>query len=191
MAKVVVKAKVKKVKRKFPVEVKGPAVFNSVSLGHSNVTDLSKFVGNTLKINLMYVTKNVRNQNVRLTFQVKEVNSGVATSEVISYEQIPYYLNRFIKAGSDLITDSFVCKSSDGKDVRIKPFIITRKNTSGMILSSIRDKVIEIISKEVADKTGEEFIHAVSMGKVQVGFRNEIKKIFPLKTFEFKKVVLE
>lgn len=191
MAKVVVKSKVKKVKRKFPVQVKAPEAFNSVSLGHSSVTDLASFVGKTLKINLMYVTKNVRNQNVRLAFKVSEVNSGVASTEVVSYEQIPYYLNRFVKTGSDLVNDSVVCTSRDGKKLRVKPFMITKKNTSGMVLSSVRAKARELIEKDVASKTAEEFIHSVTTGKIQIGFRNEIKKIFPLKAFEFKKVVVE
>lgn len=191
MAKVVVKKNVKKAKRKFPVTIKAPESYNSIVLGNSQVTDLNSLIGKSVKINLMYVTKSIKNQNVRLVFKVNEVHSGVANTEIVSYSQIPYYLNRFVKAGSDLIEDSFVCESKDGKKLRVKPFVITKKNTSGMALSAVREKVKEIISKEAMSMSGEEFIVAVTSGKVQVGFRNEAKKIFPLKAFEFRKVVIE
>jgi ribosomal protein S3AE len=191
MAKVVVKKNVKKAKRKFPVTIKAPDSFKSVDLGKSQVTDLNSLIGKSIKINLMYVTKSIKNQNVRLVFKVNAVNSGVANTEIVSYSQIPYYLNRFVKAGSDLIEDSFVCESKDGRKLRVKPFVITKKNTSGMALSAVREKVKEIISKDASTMSAEEFIVAVTSGKVQVGFRNEAKKIFPLKAFEFRKVVIE
>lgn len=191
MAKVVVKKSIKKIKRKFPVEVKAPESFNSMSLGISNTTDLTTFVGKSIKMNLMYITGNVKNQNVRLTFKVNDVHSGVAKTEVISYSQIPYYLNRFVKKGSDLVEDSFVCTSKDGKEILVKPFIITKKNASAMILTSIREKVKEIIFAEASTKTAEEFLVSVVHSKVQTAFRNEVKKIFPVKAFEFKKVIIQ
>jgi len=139
----------------------------------------------------MYLTKSVKNQNVRMLFQVTDVDSGLAKTQVKSYEQIAYYLKRFIKVGSDLVEDSFVCKSKDGLKVRVKPFIVTKKGTSAMIISDLRQKVRELIEKDIASVTAEEYIHNVAMGKVQLGYRNEVKKIFPLKAFEFKKVVVE
>lgn len=191
MAKVVVKSKVKKIKRKFPVEIKAPEVFNNISLGKTSTTDLKLFIGKTVKMNLMYITKSVKNQNVRMLFKVIDVDSGVAKTEVKSYEQIAYYLKRFIKAGSDLVEDSFVCKSKDGKNVRVKSFVVTKKSTSSMILSDLRSKIEELVSSDVSKFTAEEYIHNVAMGKVQLGYRNELKKISPLKAFEFRKVVVE
>lgn len=191
MAKVVVKSKVKKIKRKFPVEIKAPEVFGSVSLGKSQTTDLKLFVGKTVKMNLMYVTKSVKNQNVRIFFRVNEVSSGVAKTEVLGYEQIAYYLKRFVKAGSDLVEDSFVVMSKDGKKLRVKPFIVTKKNASAMILADIRQKVRELIEKDVTETEAQNYIYDVSNGKVQLGYRNEVKKLFPLKAFEFRMVVIE
>ena len=191
MAKVVVKSKVKKVKRKYPVEIIAPEYLNSAKLGSSQVTDLNSLSNKTIKMNLMYVTGNVKNQNIRLVFKVDEVSSGLAKTQVKSYEQIPYYLGRFVKKGSDLIEDSFVCKSKDGQDIRIKPFIVTKANTSGLTINLVRSKAKEVISKDVASKTYDEFISAVIMGKEQINYRNELKKLFPLKAFEFRKVSLE
>lgn len=191
MAKVVVKAKVKKVKRKFPVEIVAPEYLGSVSLGHSNVTDLNLMVGRTAKVNLMYVSKNVKNQNVRLTFRVTEVSSGLAKTQAIIYNHIPYYLGRFVKKGSDLVEDSFECVTKDKVTVKVKPFIVTKTNTNEMVLAALRKETREIIQKDALSKSFDEFMASVINGKVQNVYRNDLKKIFPLKTFEFRKVELK
>lgn len=191
MAKVVVKSKIKKVKKKFPVEFVAPEFLNSKSLGSSNVSDLNSLVGKTTKVNMMYISGNVKNQNVRLIFKVSEVNSGLAKTKVVEYSQIPYYLGRFVKTGSDLIEDSFVVVSKDGVNIRVKPFVVTKKNTSQMTLSALRLELRNLISKEAASKDFDEFMSSVIFSKIQATFRNEVKKIFPVKVLEFKKVNIE
>lgn len=190
MAKVVVKSKVKKVKKKFPVEIEAPEYLNSVKLGSSQVTDLTTLIGKTSKINLMYVTNNVKNQNVRLTFRIIDVSSGLAKTEVSTYEQIPYYLGRFVKKSSDLVEDSFQLTSKDSKVITLKPFIVTKQNVSGLVLSLIRRTTRELLEKELNEKTYGEFMSMVINGKIQLLLRNELKKIVPLKSFEFRKVQL-
>ncbi len=190
MAKVVVKSKAKKIKRKFPVKIVAPEYLNSTELGSSQVTDLTSMVGKRAKVNLMYVTGNIKNQNIRLTFKVIEVSSGLANTTVAIYEQIPYYLSRYLKAGSDLVEDSIIVKSKDGFNIRIKPFIVTKMNSSKNTLTSMRAKTREVIANEAMSKTYDEFISAIISGKLQNVFRNEVKTIFPVKTFEFRKVEL-
>lgn len=191
MAKVVVKQKAKKVKRKFPVEVVAPEYLNSYVLGKSEVTDLGSLTEKTAKVNLMYITGNVKNQNVRLKFKVSEVSSGLAKTQVTAYEQIPYYLGRFVRKGSNLIEDSFSATTKDGIKVRVKPFIVTKIIASRLVITLVRKKANEVISKEIESRTYDEFMSSVISGRVQTGFRNEVKKIFPIKVFEFRKIESE
>jgi small subunit ribosomal protein S3Ae len=191
MAKISVKSKIKKVKKKFPVEIIAPEFLGSKKIGSSLVTDLNSLVGKTTKISMMYITGSVKNQNVRLTFKISEVASGLAKTQLSLYQQIPYYLGRHVKTNSNLIEDSFVVKSKDGLDVRIKPFIVTKQAASGLVKSVIRLETIKLVSTELAEKSYEEFMNEVVGGKIQIGFRNALKTILPLKAFEFKKISLE
>ena len=191
MAKIAIKSKVKKVKRKFPVEIVAPEFLNSKKIGSSMVTDLNKLVGKTTKLSMMYITGSVKNQNVRLTFKITEVASGLAKTQFSNYQQIPYYLGRHIKTTTNLVEDSFVVTSKDGLNVRIKPFIVTKQAASGLVKSVIRNQTKKIIAEELANKTYDQFMNEVIGGKIQVGFRNTLKAILPLKAFEFKKITLE
>jgi len=187
MAKVVVKAKQKKIKRKFAVEIMAPEFLGKISLGKSNVTDLDSVIGKTAKINLMYITQNMKNQNIRLTFKVNEINSGLAKTFVSTYEQIPYYLSRTLKAGVTLIEDSFEIKSKNSI-IKVKPFVITKFQTSVEIVRSIRAKIRELLTNEIKNKSVEDFISSVINGRIQVQLRNDLKKTFPIKSFEFRKI---
>lgn len=190
MAKVVIKSKAKKIVRKYPVEIFAPKYLDEVKLGKSNVVDLNKFVGKKIKMNLMYVTGSLKNQNIVLKFEVTKVDSGKAETEVVVYEQIPYYLGRFVKKGSDLVIDSYESKTKDDKKVIIKPFIVTKSNITSSHQNSIRNTTRELIDKDLVSKTYEDFMSSVISGKFQLMLRNELKKIYPLKAFEFKKVEL-
>ena len=191
MAKVVVKKQTKKLKKKFPVEFIAPEVFKSKSLGSTNVSDLNGTVGKTIKMNMMYVAENVKFQNIRLTFKVEEVTSGKAKTQVSGYEQIPYYLSRFIKKGSDLIEKNCVIMTKDSKEVLVKLFIVTRDNVSQLVLTQVRSQVDEIIKREAQATNYEDFISNIVYGKLQHNLRAELKKITPIKVFEFKKTLLK
>ncbi len=188
MAKVVVKKQTKKLKKKFPVEFIAPEVFNSKSLGQSNVSDLNGTVGRTIKMNMMYVAENVKFQNARVTFKVIEVSSGKAKTQISKYEQIPYYLSRFVKKGSDLVELNVEHTSKDAIKTLSKLFIVTRDNASELVLTEIRAKAKELVQKEVKSSNYEDLVSNVVYGKIQNNLRNELKKITPIKVFEFRKL---
>ena len=190
MAKVVVKQKTKKVKRKFPVEFIAPEVFNSKSLGTSSVSDLNKTIGKTIKLNMMYVADSVKFQNIRLTFKVTNVDSGKANTVVSDYEQVPYFLSRFVKKGSDLVEINETVMTKDNHKVLVKMFIVTKTCVSQLVLREIRLKAKELISKEALETDYNGLISNIVYGKIQQKLRNELKKITPIKVFEFKKTHL-
>src|SRR5690606_22717962 len=160
--------------RKYPVQIVAPEFLNSVKLGKSEVTDLNSLIGKTAKLNLMYVTGNAKNQNVRLTFVVEEANSGLAKTTIKVYEQIPYYLGRFVKAGSSLVEDSFTATSKDGRTVRIKPFIVTKMKASSLTCDLLRSNAREFLTKEINSKSYDEFMSNVINGSIQIALRNNL-----------------
>ena len=186
--KVLVKSRAKRFKRKSPVEIISPEILRSVSLGTSEFSDLNKAIGRVIKMNMMYVTGNVKNQNIRLYFKINEISSGLAKTQVVMYEQIAYYLRRHIGVGSCLVEDSYVCKSSDGVDVVVKLFIITRDRVTKMISKALRSTFRTFISKYASSKSYEDFILSVILGRVQSSLKGELKKLVPLKLVELKKV---
>ena len=174
MAKIVVKNKVRKVKRKFQIETFSPEFLKKVSLGKSQITDIRTFVGKTIKMNLMYLTGKMRSQNIRLTFRVDKVESEKAQTHVCNYEYVSYNLKRFLKKDSDLIEDSFKVETSDKREITIKPFMVTKNKASSMVKTKLRtqakEELINYIKTISASKVFEESLNE----KLQIKIRNDI-----------------
>ena len=191
MVKKIVKKATKKVKRKFPIEILAPENFQKKVIGKSEVTDLSHMKNKKVKLNLMYLTDKIRNQNVILTFNIDDIDSSKAYTSISKYEQVSYFLSRSLRKGSDLVEDSFLLSLKDDKKVRIKPFIVTKSYVSLLLKKSIRKNVKMFLEEYIKDITIEDLFRDILSDKVQLSLKNEIRKIYPLKNLEFKKVEVQ
>lgn len=190
MAKVVVKQKTKKIKKKFPVEFIAPELFNSKSLGQTQVSDLTKTVGKNITMNMMYIADSVKFQNIRLTFKVVSVESGKAQTQIAKYEQVPYFLSRFVKRDSDLVEINQTVTTKDNFEVIVKMFIVTKSQVSQLVLGQIRSKAKQLIVDEAKNVVYSDLMSGIIYSKYQQKLRNDLKSITPVKVFEFKKTEL-
>ena len=191
MAKVIVKKAIKKVKRKFPIEILSPENFNRKVLGNTEVINTANLLGKKIKMNLMYLTDKIRNQNITLTFKIDKVESDKATTKVVKYEQVSYYLSRNLKKGCSLIEDSFEVKSKDNVSFKIKPFVVTRNYISLLVKRNLRKEVQKLILEYVSEVDSKTLFQDIVSEKLQISVKSEIKKITQIKTFEFKKLEAE
>ena len=83
MAKKVTK-KVKKVKKRW-VNVVAPVEFSSVDLGASYCVEPEDLIGRKMKVNLMHLTREMKKQNTRITFELNEIKDGKAQTKVCAY----------------------------------------------------------------------------------------------------------
>lgn len=190
MAKVVVKQKTKKIKKKFPVEFIAPELFNSKSLGHTQISDLNKTIGKNITLNMMYIAESVKFQNIRLTFKVTSIDSGKAQTQIAKYEQVPYFLSRFVKKDSNLIEVNQVIITKDNFEVIVKMFIVTKNHVSQLVLGQIRHQAKKLIEEEAKHVVYSDLMGGIIYSKYQQKLRNDLKSITPIKVFEFKKTEL-
>ncbi len=190
MAKVVVKTKIKKVKKKFPVEFIAPAFLNSKTLGMGEITNLADLSSKTIKLNMMYVTGNMKNQHIRLKFRVSEIETKRAKTKLCEYEYIPYYLKRNIKKDITIVEDRFIVISKDNEEIIIKPFLITKTKISALKRKNICFELIEFVETFCKTNSTDEIFAEVLYDKMQLKLKNILKKIVPLKVLEFKKVTV-
>jgi small subunit ribosomal protein S3Ae len=191
MAKVVVKSKIKKVKKKFPVKFIAPKFLNSKILGESLVTDLKAVIGKIITMNMMYVSGSIKNQNIRLKFNVENVDSGNAKTQICGYEHISYFLKRNIKKGTNLIDHRILAKLKTNEVLIIKPIIVTKSKISGLTKKNIRAELLRLIETSLKEIEFEDFFSQVLDGRIQLKIKNDLKKISPIKTLEFKKIIVK
>ncbi len=165
--------------------------FDSTYLGESYVADPSMMIDRTLTVNLASLTGDIRQQGISLRFRISQIENGKGIAKVIGYEASPAQLRRLVRRGVERLDDSIVCETSEGEPARVKPFAITRTSTSKSKLSLVRKILRAELSKEIKNQTFDDLIKLVISNKLQTSLKAAVKKVFPLKALEIRKLELE
>jgi ribosomal protein S3AE len=120
-----------RVKKKKWFTLYAPSVLGGIEIGESPAFEQKELLGRFVTLNLMALTRNVRNQDFSIKFEISELkDKDSAGSKIIEFYMNPSSVKRIIRKKRDRIDDSFALTTSDGTKIRIKPVIITATNLS-------------------------------------------------------------
>lgn len=131
-----------KVKKQKWVQILAPKSFNNEIIGEIYASEIRSLVGRVVTVNLMTLSKDIKNQNANLRFVITQVEGGKGITELDGYYLIPASVRRLVRRGKKRIDLSFTCKTSDNKNVRIKPLIIPRTKVKSSVSAELRRALI-------------------------------------------------
>jgi len=175
-----------KIKKKRWYEIVAPEVFRNTSLGETLVTEKERVIGKNLKVSLANIIGDMKRQSTIIKFRVARLKGDKAVADVIGYSILPTYLRRMIRRGRERVDDSFICKTKDNKQVRVKLFLITRSSAKNPVLTGLRKVGKEITTNAVKNMDYNNFVNDVVFFKLQKSLKEQLRKIFPLKLCEIR-----
>jgi ribosomal protein S3AE len=134
------------------------------------------------------LTKFLKGKNCEARFLLKKKDDKIM-GEMFSFKVHPSFIRRMIGHSISIVEDSFVVKSQD-KDMRIKPFLITRKRVHRSVRNALRKECRKIIEKFVSEDTSDKIFRAVVSSVLQRSLSKKLKKIYPLAVCELRVVEL-
>ena len=167
-----------------------PPMFRSVILGETAVYDPQQMLGKRVDASLMNLTGDIKRQNITVSFQVAEVKDNKGMTSVVAYTMVPGSVKRMVRRRSDRVDISFACETADNKVVRIKPLLVTRNNTTSVILRKIHHIAKDFVLKQVKRLSYEQLLHDLVSYKFQMELRAKLAKTYPLKTCDIRSLVL-
>ena len=174
-------AAAKRKKRFFNVEL--PLIRKTTQLRAYEIKDLNN---RDIKYDL---TRIFKGKSMLITFktEVKDEEVHVNPKEL---RLMPYYLRRMVRRGTNYVEDSF---STDSKDfqVRIKPFLVTRRKVSRAVRKALRNKAKEELTNWAKEKNSEELFGEILKNKIQKELSFKLKKIYPLSSCEIRVLKVE
>jgi ribosomal protein S3AE len=174
-------AQAKRKKRFFNVEI--PLVNKETQLIAYEPETLE---GKHIKYDL---TRLLRGKSTILTLVVKKQGEAL-TSIPKELQLMPYYLRRMIRKGTNYVEDSFSAETKDSQ-IKIKPFLITRRKVSRAVRKALREKAREELIAYVKDKDSEEIFQEVLRNSIQKTLSFKLKKIYPLSLCEIRTLRVE
>jgi ribosomal protein S3AE len=174
-------AQLKKRKRFFDVEI--PLIKKETQ---AIAYALEELEGRHIKYDL---TRILRGKSIILQSKIKiEKDKAIAYPKQI--QLMPYYLKRMIRKGTNYVEDSFSTKTKDAQ-VRIKPFLVTRRKVSRAVRKALREKAREELIEYLKTKTTEELFQEVLRNILQKTLSLKLKKIYPLSLCEIRRLKVE
>ena len=171
----------KKKKRFFEVDM--PIINKDTQLQAYELEDLEKR-------NIIYdLTRILKGKNLLMRFGVN-IKEGKAIASPNKIQLLPCYIQRMMRKGTNYVEDSFVAKCKDNQ-VRIKPFLITRRKVSRNIRKALRNKAKEELVEYVRDKTAEEIFEDLMRNSLQRTLSLKLKKVYPLSLCEIRIFAIE
>ena len=171
----------KRKKRFFDVEI--PLINKETQLQAYEIKELDKrFISYDL-------TRLLKGKSTLLQLKVK-VTGENATAIPLQIKLLPYFLRRMVRKGTDYVEDSFSTKCEDAQ-IRIKPFLITRRKVSRAVRKSLRNKAKEELINYTKDKTIDTIFKDILRGQLQKLLSLNLKKIYPLSLCEIRILKIE
>ncbi len=180
-----------KLKKKKWYQILAPKEFNEAVIGETPSLDPRLLIDRVVAVNLMDITRDVKKQNINMKFKVTGLKENKAETEVIGYQTINTFIKRIIRRDRNNLHDSFVCKTSDEKNVRLKPLMITVSKTKGVVTNSLMRMLRANLAEYVEKITYKELVNDLVSHKLQSSLKNSLKKIYPLRSLEIKEMLLE
>ena len=103
---------------------------------------------------------------------------------------MPYFLKKIVRKGTNYVEDSFSTSCKNGQ-VRIKPFLITRRKVSRRVRKALREKAHEELINYVKDKKSETLFEDLLKNSIQKPLSLKLKKIYPLSFCEIRILKVE
>ena len=174
-------AKSKGKKRFFEVEI--PLINKTTELQAYAPEDLNK------RIIRYDLTRALKGKSILLQLEVK-VEGEKITTIPIKTQVMPYFLKKMVRKGTNYVEDSFSTPCQDGQ-IRIKPFLVTRRKVSKKVRKALREKAHEELVNYAKDKKIETIFEDLLKNSIQKPLSLKLKKIYPLSFCEIRILKVE
>jgi len=174
----------KKKKKWFPILASKE--FDHMEIGETPSAEPTEIIGKKVVVNFMHLTNDIKKQNTKIHFKVNEVKDDKAYTEIVGISMSEAYTKRVVKKARNKLEDSFKAITKDNIPVQIKPFVITKNETKGSVLASLRKKTQEFLTHLAKENSYDSLLNLVLMNDAQKKLRENLKKIYPIAVSEIR-----
>ena len=168
-----------------------PNFFNKQQIGETLATEDSQVQNRTITSNLMVLTKDIKKQNINVTFKINKVQGDTAFTSIVRYEMLPSSVRRLVRKNTDKIVPSFACYTSDNVRVRAKMFVLTRSLTKSSVHQSLTKMTTQMVTTAIKKLPIENLFTEILTSRFQRKLLADLRKVYPIKFCEVRVLEIE
>jgi len=168
-------------KKFFSVDI--PLTNSSFDVYANSINELEK---KSIKLDL---TRHLRGKSIEVIFKIK-VENNKATASPFKLTLLPFFIRRMLRKNISYVEDSLPVTCKDA-ELRIKPFLITRKKVSRKVRKALRNEMKIWIEDYCKSRPYKEIFADIIGNRMQKPLSLKLKKIYPLALCEIRILKIE
>ncbi len=180
----------KSVAQKNWYEIVAPEIFDKAKISETPSDKEDKVLQRTVKVGLKDLVPTSNKYYMDVFLQVTKVEGNKAHTKLVGHKTSKEYVSKMVRRRSDRIDRVIDVNTKDNKKVRAKVIAATLNNTTSDTKKALRKKIKEIVEDEASSNRHVDFMNKIFQDEIQQRLKEECKKIYPLKTIEFRKTEL-
>lgn len=177
----------KKAKSKTWYTILSPEIFGKKEIGKTMVSDPNFLVGRKVNISAVEVTNNFSKYYIKFSFKISGLNSDKAYTNFDGSECVRDYISRMVLRYVRRIDTIQDLTTKDGVKIRVKGLAVVSKKAKSKTVKTIRARINELIERFVTKSNLEDFVDGIISDKIKSQVLKEIRVIYPVRNFEFRK----
>jgi small subunit ribosomal protein S3Ae len=164
-----------------------PPFFGNVELGTVPAEEPEQLIGRVVEATLYDITSDFSHQNLKMFFQINEIEGKTAHTLFKGHEYSRDYLRSLVRRRTTKIDGLFNLTTKDGYKMRVAVSALTLsriKTSQEKIIRNIMDKTVK---EKAAALTLDQFVQEMVLGKIASDIYNEAKKVAPLRHVGIRK----
>jgi len=167
--------------------VVAPPFFGNVELGTVPAEEPEQLIGRVVEATLYDITSDFSHQNLKMFFQINEIEGKTARTIFKGHEYSRDYLRSLVRRRTTKVDGLFNITTKDGYKIRVAVSALTLsriRTSQEKIIRNIMDKTV---TAKAAALTLDQFVQEMVLGKIASDVYNEAKKVAPLRHVGIRK----
>ncbi len=167
--------------------VAAPPFFGNVELGTVPAEEPEQLIGRVVEATLYDITSDFSHQNLKIFFQINEIEGKSARTLFKGHEYSRDYLRSLVRRRTTKVDGLFNLTTKDGYKMRVAVSALTLsriRTSQEKIIRNIMDKTVK---EKAATLTLDQFVQEMVLGKIASDVYNEAKKVAPLRHVGIRK----
>ena len=167
--------------------VVAPPFFGNVELGTLPAEESEQLIGRVVEATLYDITGDFSHQNLKMFFQINEVDGKTAHTLFKGHEYSRDYLRSLVRRRTTKVDGLFNLITKDGYKMRVSVSALTLSRIRTSQEKIIRGMMDKTVKEKAAALTLDQFVQEMVLGKIASDVYNEAKKISPLRHVGIRK----
>jgi len=168
-------------------DVIAPPMFGGAKIGETPTLDARQLSGRVLETTLGDLIDDFSKSHIKLYFQVRGVEGNRAVTKFIGHDMARDYVRSQVRRRATKVDNISTVATQDGYKLRISSMVTSLRRIQSSQIEAVRSGMREVVERRAAERTFDQFVQEVVLGKLAADIYKVIKKICPVKRVEVRK----